>query len=349
MSAIVVNKSRSRDWSLGLFFLCCVVVLWVLSSFLLNDLFEKNIYSKPFLITWFNTASFALYLIPYYWNKKNDLLLTNFSGAETEIVTPLTFKETLDLSFSFCILWFLSNFFNNTSLVFTSVSSQTILSSTSSFFTMVIGYIFHQETFTTTKILSLIALFIGVLCVTLNDNPKTSDSAPFAMILAGDLLALFSALCYGIYSILLKLKVKDDSRIDMKLFFGFVGVFNMLFLWPTLFVVHFSQFETFELPPNKEVWTILLFNCAISFLADFLWARAMLLTSPLTVTVGLCLTIPLAMICDIFFKFKFNSPIYFFGAFLVCLSFYWINKNEQEDNTNNEVDEEEEMVEGNEL
>ena len=370
---LALDKStRSREWSLGLFFLCCVVVLWVLSSFLLNDLFEKNVYSKPFLITWFNTASFSLYLVPYYlrkWQQKvrrSSADAADSDGAASEIMLaeedstliprdvedaemllhtedpmspvgsisdklhPLTFRETLKLSFSFCILWFSSNFFNNASLLFTSVSSQTILSSTSSFFTMMVGYFFSQETFNMEKILSLIGLFIGVLCVTLNDNPQTSDSTPFHIVLLGDMLALLSALCYGVYSILLKLKVKDDSRIDMKLFFGFVGVFNIVFLWPSLIIVHYLKLETFELPPTGDVWFVILFNCMISFLADFLWARAMLLTSPLTVTVGLCLTIPLAMICDVVFKLKLNSPIYFFGAFLVCFSFYWINKSEQD-------------------
>lgn len=355
------NKSpRSREWSLGLFFLCCVVVLWVLSSFLLNDLFEKQVYSKPFLITWFNTASFSLYLVPYYvgrwrrerwgvggegWGAGSEILLAEEaslvprepagdeeqgSGSADSKLHALTFRETLRLSLSFCILWFSSNFFNNASLLFTSVSSQTILSSTSSFFTMLVGYLVSQETFNTEKILSLAGLFVGVLCVTLNDEPQTSGSTPFRVVLLGDMLALLSALCYGVYSILLKLKVKDDSRIDMRLFFGFVGVFNIVFLWPSLLVVHYLKLETFELPPSGDVWFVILFNCMISFLADFLWARAMLLTSPLTVTVGLCLTIPLALICDVLFKFKLNSPIYFFGAFLVCFSFYWINKSEQD-------------------
>jgi solute carrier family 35, member F5 len=380
-------SKRAREWSLGLFFLCCVVVLWVLSSFLLNDLFERGTYSKPFFITWFNTASFVFYLIPYYFDQwrsrkgkglhygidpstltstvididedsevpatinhsllndtnnniigpyhvhNNDSELLLQEATDFDKVHPLTFKETMKLSFSFCILWFSSNFFNNASLIFTSVSSQTILSSTSSFFTMLVGYMFGQESFDNTQIISLIGLFIGVICVTFNDNPQASDSSPFEVILGGDLLALLGALCYGIYSILLKYKVKDDSRMDMKLFFGFVGVFNTFLLWPSLVIVHYTGIEKFELPPSGTVWSILLFNCFISFLADFLWARAMLLTSPLTVTVGLCLTIPLALICDIAIKFKLNSPVYFFGAFLVCFSFYWINKNEHEEST----------------
>lgn len=188
-----------------------------------------------------------------------------------------------------------------------------------------------METLDITKVLSIIVSFIGVICVTLNDDPQTSESSSFKAILTGDILALLGALFYGIFSIVLKYKVKEDSRVDMKLFFGFVGVFNIVIFWPSIVVANYFGFETFELPPNGKIWSIIIFNCFISFLADFLWARAMLLTSPLTVTVGLCLTIPVAMVFDIVFKFKLNSPIYFLGAVLVCLSFYFINRNEKED------------------
>ncbi|VEU21003.1 DEKNAAC101925 [Brettanomyces naardenensis] len=148
----------------------------------------------------------------------------------------------------------------------------------------------------------------------------------------GNLLALAGALCYGVYSILLKLKVKEDWRMDMKLFFGFVGLFNFFFMWPPIIIMNKLGYEKLELPPNGSVYLIIIFNCLASFLADFLWARAMLLTSPLTVTVGLSMTIPVAMICDFIFKFKWNSPIYTLGAALICVSFYLVNKNEQEDN-----------------
>lgn len=352
-----IQKRRARDWSLGLFFLAAVVFLWVLSSVVLNDLFESGAYSKPFAITWLNTSSFALYLIPYYFAKPKDdaddvladeevSLVTEESVLENDIEMavsrsqlPLTLNETIVIAFWFSILWFLPNFFNNASLIFTSVSSQTVLASTSSFFTIIVGRIFHIETLDVTKVMSIVVSFIGVLCVTLNDDPTTSnDHLSFQSILAGDILALLGALFYGIFSIVLKYKVQEDSRVDMKLFFGFVGVFNIVIFWPSIVIAHYSGLESFELPPNGQVWAVILFNCFISFLADFLWARAMLLTSPLTVTVGLCLTIPVAMVFDIVFKFKINSPVYFLGAFLVCLSFYFINKNEHDGETSNHSD-----------
>lgn len=42
--------------------------------------------------------------------------------------------------------------------------------------------------------------------------------------LLGDILAIASAACYAIYTLLLKAKTGDESRISMTKFFGFVGV-----------------------------------------------------------------------------------------------------------------------------
>ncbi|KAG7893982.1 hypothetical protein KL905_000824 [Ogataea polymorpha] len=327
MSSLTVTRSaierakRSRDWSLGLFFLFCVVGLWVSSSVLLNDLFEKDIYSKPFFITWINTASFALYLIPYHLSNHTEFDL----DAE---YPPLTVKETIQLAFWFCTLWFLSNLVTNASLLYTSVSSQTILSSTSSFFTMLVGAFFLIERINKTKLVSIVMSFVGVVLVTRNDDPSPTETKQYVVM--GNILALSGAFLYGVYSILLKLKIKNDSRIDMRLFFGFVGIFNLLFLWPPLVLLDKIGYEKFELPPTSYVYFVVIFNCAISFLADFLWARAMLLTSPLTVTLGLSLTIPFAMLCDFVFKHKVNSGVYIMGALFICLSFYFVNKSESE-------------------
>ena len=51
----------------------------------------------------------------------------------------------------------------------------------------------------------------------------------------------------------------------------------------------------------------------------------MLLTSPLVVTVGLSLTIPLSLIGQIFLNSQTSSGMYWFGALVVLLSFIFIN------------------------
>lgn len=51
----------------------------------------------------------------------------------------------------------------------------------------------------------------------------------------------------------------------------------------------------------------------------------MLLTTPLVVTVGLSLTIPLSLVGQIILQEQYASPLYWFGAAIVFLSFLVVN------------------------
>lgn len=55
------------------------------------------------------------------------------------------------------------------------------------------------------------------------------------------------------------------------------------------------------------------------------WAYAMLLTTPLVVTVGLSLTIPLSLIGEMIQYAQYSSWIYWVGAGIVLVSFLFIN------------------------
>lgn len=61
------------------------------------------------------------------------------------------------------------------------------------------------------------------------------------------------------------------------------------------------------------------------------WAYAMLLTTPLVVTVGLSLTIPLSLIGEMFQYAQYSSWIYWIGAGIVFISFLFINHESQEE------------------
>lgn len=77
-------------------------------------------------------------------------------------------------------------------------------------------------------------------------------------------MAGFSAIMYGIYTIVLKKQVGDESRVDMRLFFGLVGLCNMLLLWPGFIIMHFVGLETFQLPGSRKIWTIILVGFSLS-------------------------------------------------------------------------------------
>ncbi|CAI4049268.1 hypothetical protein SUVZ_13G1190 [Saccharomyces uvarum] len=380
------QTSFNKRWTLGLLMLGLVIVLWVLSSFLISLIFEDDSYRKPFFITYINTAAFIFYLFPTakaimgnytatgHANVHRELimeeegtggdasrivdanspLLTNLEAGTQGTQKPrLTLYETIKLSAEFCILWFTANLVTNASLAFTSVASQTILSTTSSFFTLFIGALCHVESLSRSKILGSFISFIGIIMVTRTDsrqryktgiadisgdnNDISGDDNDTVQLLLGNLLALAGAVLYGVYSTLLKREVGDETRVNMKIFFGFVGLFNLLFLWPSLIVLNFFGWEPFELPKDPKVIIIILLNCLITFVSDFCWAKAMLLTSPLTVTVGLSITIPLAMFGDVLFKHKTMPVLYLFGAALILGSFFIINKSSEEEHFENSV------------
>ncbi|CAG86670.2 DEHA2D01606p [Debaryomyces hansenii CBS767] len=377
--------SSRQKWVLGLINLSSVVIFWVLSSFLVNDLFETDIYRKPFFITYLNTACFSFYLIPYM--KYNNVSASDFirrlkadygkgymkldtedrgesnidygsnddlTNLETEYTSRLEsakyddigLYESVKLSLQFIMLWFSANLVTNSSLSYTSVASQTILSSTSSFFTLIIGFMYSIEKINQNKIVGILLSFTGVLIITKIDTSSNNPSDSNTAILAGNLLALSGALIYGIYTILLKFKItiKNSIRernLDTHLFFGFVGVFNTFLLWPIIIILHFTDIERFELPSNNRTISLLLTNALITFISDFCWCKAVLLTSPLTVTVGLSMTIPLAMVGDWILKGFSVNWWYLFGAFIVTVGFLVINKDEKDDFvTNRETHEE---------
>ncbi|KAJ5636159.1 uncharacterized protein N7484_009472 [Penicillium longicatenatum] len=257
-------------------------------------------------------------------------------GANDE---KLGLKATAKLSFQFCLLWFTANYFAMACLQYTTVSSTTILTSTSGVWTLIFGACLRVEKFTVRKALGVLASLIGIILISRVDLSKpdtpatpTADegSGTFphktaAEIALGDAMAAFSSIMYGVYTIVMKKQVGDESRVNMPLFFGLVGFFNLILMWPGFFILHWTGVELFSFPETKRVWTIVLVNSVASFISDVAWAYAMLLTTPLVVTVGLSLTIPLSLVGQIVLQGQYASAIYWVGAAIVFLSFVVVN------------------------
>ncbi|KAI0715269.1 hypothetical protein C8Q76DRAFT_796042 [Earliella scabrosa] len=250
--------------------------------------------------------------------------------TDDKLSAPLTTRETAHLAAVFCLLWFIANWTVNASLEYTSVASATILSSMSGFFTLGIGRIFRVESLTLVKIGAVITSFTGVILVSLSDSSQPQPLGPSdtawgvsylpSMPVFGDALALLSALFYALYVTLLKVRIRSESRIDMQLFFGFVGLFNILACWPIGVVLHLVGVERLELPSTSKAVVALLINMAITLSSDYIYVIAMLKTTPLVVTVGLSLTMPLAVLGDFLLGRPAKVQVVF-GALIVISSF----------------------------
>ncbi|EXJ84490.1 hypothetical protein A1O3_05158 [Capronia epimyces CBS 606.96] len=252
---------------------------------------------------------------------------------------------TARLSLAFCFLWFGANYFAMACLQYTTVASTTILTSTSSFWTLLIGALTGTEKFTWRKFCGVLGSLVGIMLISRVDLTKSADDEiplppddqfpdkPPSELALGDALALLSAIIYGVYTITLKKSTMKASprSLNMPLFFGLVGTFNLVLLFPMFLVLHYTGLERFELPPSRWIWTILLTNSISSLFSDICWAYAMVLTSPLLVTVGLSLTIPLSLVGEMVLQGHYEGWLYWVGALVVVGSFLFVDHEEREE------------------
>jgi solute carrier family 35 protein F5 len=166
----------------------------------------------------------------------------------------LSLPETARLSLEFCMLWFLANYFASACLEYTSVGSVTILTSTSSVWTLIFCAVLRVEGFTIRKLVGVLASMAGVVLISSVDLSGSSDEnrgnfphKTQGQIAIGDAMAFVSAIIYGVYVTVMKRKVGNEDRVNMPLFFGLVGLFNVLLLWPGFILLHFTGVETVSL------------------------------------------------------------------------------------------------------
>jgi solute carrier family 35, member F5 len=143
----------------------------------------------------------------------------------------------------------------------------TVLSTTSSFFTLVLAALFPSasgDKLTLSKFIAVLTSIGGVVMVSLSEINESKMSRGIA-------LALFSAFFYASYLVLAKRKSDTDEKFDIPMFFGFVGLWNLLLLWPLFFVLNFSRLEVFELPTRRQ-FLVLFFNGLIgTVLSEAIW------------------------------------------------------------------------------
>ncbi|XP_024244514.1 solute carrier family 35 member F5 isoform X1 [Oncorhynchus tshawytscha] len=235
-------------------------------------------------------------------------------------VGKLTVTDVAKISFFFCFVWFLANLSYQEALSDTQVAIVNILSSTSGLFTLILAAIFpsnSSDRFTLSKLLAVALSMGGVVLVSFSsmDSPDGKGTI-------GSLWSLAGAALYAVYIVMIKRKVDREDKLDIPMFFGFVGLFNLLLLWPGFLVLHYTGFEAFELP-SKLVWIYILINGLIgTVLSEFLWLWGCFLTSSLIGTLALSLTIPLSIIADICMQKVRFSWLFFAGAVPVFLSFF---------------------------
>eukprot|EP01104_Vermistella_antarctica_P016023 TRINITY_DN537_c0_g2_i1.p1 TRINITY_DN537_c0_g2~~TRINITY_DN537_c0_g2_i1.p1 ORF type:complete len:553 (-),score=129.02 TRINITY_DN537_c0_g2_i1:181-1839(-) len=233
------------------------------------------------------------------------------------------------------------NYTYNLSLIWTSVSSSSVLSATSGLWTLLFGVIASVEKFSVSKLIASIVCLVGVVIVSRIDSQDSDDGgsgggsggdtsgtgtgANGDHALWGDFLALLSAVGYAVYAVLLKYLIPDEDRVHMPMFLGLVGLTNLLLLWPFGIFLHITGIEVFHLPPGPVCISLLINGLIGTVVSDYLWMMSVLFMSPLIGTLGLLLTIPISIVADLILGNLTVNIWYIAGSALICCGFLAVN------------------------
>ncbi|QCE11590.1 Solute carrier family 35 member SLC35F1/F2/F6 [Vigna unguiculata] len=164
------------------------------------------------------------------------------------------------VSLLICPFWFLAQLTFNLSLKYTTVTSNTILSSASSLFTFLVSLAFLGERFTWLKLFSVLLCMGGTIIVSLGDSQsglKAIASNP----LLGDIFALLSAGLYAVYITLIRMKLPDNDgksgEASTAQFLGYLGLFNFFIFLPVALILNITKMESFSTLTWKQLCLII--------------------------------------------------------------------------------------------
>ncbi|CAI5759529.1 unnamed protein product [Candida verbasci] len=336
-----INNYEARNFKYGCLLLLISISTWVIGLELVNSVLKSDDYNKPWLFATITGSCFIINCIPdlFILNKvtsDEELQISKSSDNNIKATVQMSNNEVVKLAIQISIIYYMYNLLVMEALQFTSASNQTVIGSLTSVFTLIIGICLKTERFSIQKLVCVFCSSFGVYLINLGDpssNNENNAVSPKNSKL-GNFLALCGALLYTFYLLIMKyncgsgLKQTNERRL-----FGIVGLITIIFGWPTLYIVHLLGIETFEFPPlDKNILVFVFINGIFSVISDYTSIIAMLLTSPLVVSLTLTSSIPITIFIDYLILYFTNKSMqttftYIFGIACILVAVLLINLN----------------------
>lgn len=215
----------------------------------------------------------------------------------------------------------------------TTPSDLTAIYNCSAFFAYAFSVLLLKERLRLDKSVAVGVAIVGVLVVAYGDGNSGggSDEGTRQMggstRLAGNLIIGAGSVLYGLYEVLYKRYACPPEGVSSgrgvifaNTFGSLVGCFTLLVLWIPLPILHWLEWETFEIPTGRTAW--LLFISVVmnmTFSGSFLVLIS--LTSPVLSSVAALLTIFIVAIVDWMWTGQPLSGAAIFGGLLIVVAF----------------------------
>eukprot|EP01100_Stratorugosa_tubuloviscum_P003257 TRINITY_DN1776_c0_g5_i1.p1 TRINITY_DN1776_c0_g5~~TRINITY_DN1776_c0_g5_i1.p1 ORF type:complete len:416 (+),score=153.49 TRINITY_DN1776_c0_g5_i1:37-1284(+) len=164
--------------------------------------------------------------------------------------------------------------------------------------------------------LTLIGLIMLPLATTI-DSDSTNGIGIFTVIL--------SAILFVVYQFIFDTNIAGEPPASAILFLSIVGFICLTMYWPFIVLVDLVGFEIFQLPTGQEVdYVFIAGSSGLAFLFSIILA-VNITNSPVFVTTGVVMTIPVSAVCDtLIFDYK-QSITEIFGLIILLIGFILIN------------------------
>ncbi|KAG8178495.1 hypothetical protein JTE90_023423 [Oedothorax gibbosus] len=139
----------------------------------------------------------------------------------------LPMKQVARIALLFCVLWFLGNLSYQEALSNTEAGVVNILSCSSGLFTLILASMFPSNSGDRLTLSKFLAVGMSIVGVTIISNADKGVQNYFP---PGAVWSILGAFFYAAYVVLLRRKVDNEDMLDIPMFFGFVGLFNLLFM-----------------------------------------------------------------------------------------------------------------------
>lgn len=237
--------------------------------------------------------------------------------ARLKVASKLSVKQIAKLAAIFCVVFFFAHLFYQEAQHEAKRGMANVLSSTAGLFTLVLAALFPSCTgdrFTLSKFVAVIISIGGVVMLSLHEMQGEFP--------VHALWAVMGALLYAVYLVMVRRRVDNEEKLNMPMFFGFVGFFTIVLLWPGLLIVHLSSQDEFPWPSGTQ-WSFLVVNGLIgTVISELLWLWGCFLTSSLVATLSLTLTHPMTILANAALKLKSYSWLSYVGTGPVFIAFF---------------------------